>query len=54
MTRLCENRMLCYIDRVNISIAIIPLAHAKGYSEAERGLILSSFFWGFSIRAADA
>jgi ACS family sodium-dependent inorganic phosphate cotransporter len=39
--------VLCYIDRVNISIAIIPLAHAKGYSEAERGLILSSFFWGY-------
>lgn len=39
--------VLCYIDRVNISIAIIPLAHAKGYSEAERGLVLSSFFWGY-------
>lgn len=39
--------VLCYIDRVNISIAIIPLAHAKGYSEAERGLILSAFFWGY-------
>jgi ACS family sodium-dependent inorganic phosphate cotransporter len=37
----------CYVDRVNISIAIIPLAHAKGYSDAERGLILSSFFWGY-------
>jgi ACS family sodium-dependent inorganic phosphate cotransporter len=39
--------VLCYIDRVNISIAIIPLAHAKGYSEAERGVVLSSFFWGY-------
>jgi MFS transporter, ACS family, solute carrier family 17 (sodium-dependent inorganic phosphate cotransporter), other len=39
--------VLCYVDRVNISIAIIPLAHAKGYSEAERGLVLSSFFWGY-------
>ena len=39
--------VLCYVDRVNISIAIIPLAHAKGYSEAQRGLILSSFFWGY-------
>ena len=39
--------VLCYVDRVNISIAIIPLAHAKGYSDAERGLILSSFFWGY-------
>lgn len=41
--------VLCYIDRVNISIAIIPLAHAKGYTEAERGLILSAFFWGYLL-----
>jgi len=38
---------LCYIDRVNISIAIIPLVRDKGYSEVEKGLILSSFFWGY-------
>jgi MFS transporter, ACS family, solute carrier family 17 (sodium-dependent inorganic phosphate cotransporter), other len=38
---------LCYIDRVNISIAIIPLARDKGYDAATRGLILSSFFWGY-------
>lgn len=39
--------VLCYIDRVNISIAIIPLARAKGYDAAARGLILSAFFWGY-------
>jgi ACS family sodium-dependent inorganic phosphate cotransporter len=38
---------LCYIDRVNISIAIIPLARAKGYNPAAKGLILSAFFWGY-------
>ena len=38
---------LCYIDRVNISIAIIPLARAKGYDAAAKGLVLSSFFWGY-------
>jgi len=38
---------LCYVDRVNISIAIIPLAHDKGYDPAARGLILSAFFWGY-------
>jgi ACS family sodium-dependent inorganic phosphate cotransporter len=38
---------LCYIDRVNISIAIIPLAHDRGYNAAERGLVLSAFFWGY-------
>ncbi|HEX4210946.1 MAG TPA: MFS transporter, partial [Candidatus Binataceae bacterium] len=38
---------LCYIDRVNISIAIIPLARANGYDSAAKGLVLSAFFWGY-------
>ncbi len=38
---------LCYIDRVNISIAIIPLAREQGYDAAAKGLVLSSFFWGY-------
>lgn len=38
---------LCYVDRVNISIAIIPLAHDMGFDPAARGLILSAFFWGY-------
>ena len=38
---------ICYIDRVNISIAIIPLARERGYDTAATGLILSSFFWGY-------
>jgi ACS family sodium-dependent inorganic phosphate cotransporter len=38
---------ICYIDRVNISIAIIPLARDRGYDAAATGWILSSFFWGY-------
>ncbi len=38
---------VCYVDRVNISIAIIPLARDRGYDAAASGLILSSFFWGY-------
>ncbi|HUA32694.1 MAG TPA: ACS family MFS transporter [Candidatus Binataceae bacterium] len=38
---------LCYVDRVNISIAIIPLARDKGYDAEAKGLVLSSFFWGY-------
>src|SRR5436309_3512739 len=38
---------ICYVDRVNISIAIIPLARERGYDAAATGLILSSFFWGY-------
>lgn len=39
--------VLCYVDRVSISIAIIPLAHDFGYDAAAQGLILSAFFWGY-------
>jgi MFS transporter, ACS family, solute carrier family 17 (sodium-dependent inorganic phosphate cotransporter), other len=38
---------ICYVDRVNISIAIIPLARDRGYGAAATGVILSSFFWGY-------
>jgi ACS family sodium-dependent inorganic phosphate cotransporter len=38
---------LCYVDRVNISIAIIPLSRDMGFDPAARGLVLSAFFWGY-------
>jgi len=40
---------ICYIDRVNISVAIIPMAKQFGWSDTERGLVLSSFFAGYMI-----
>lgn len=40
---------ICYIDRVNISVAIIPMAEEFGWSDTERGLILSSFFAGYLV-----
>ena len=39
--------MLCYVDRVSISVAIIPLARQQGYDSAAQGLVLSAFFWGY-------
>jgi MFS family permease len=39
--------MLCYLDRVSISVAIIALAREKGYDAAAQGLVLSAFFWGY-------
>lgn len=39
--------VLCYVDRVSISVAIIPLARERGYDAATQGLILSAFFWGY-------
>jgi len=40
---------ICYIDRVNISVAIIPMAEQFGWSDTERGFVLSSFFIGYLV-----
>jgi ACS family sodium-dependent inorganic phosphate cotransporter len=38
---------ICYIDRVNISVAIISMAEDFGWSGTTKGLVLSSFFIGY-------
>ena len=38
--------VVCYADRTNISLAILPMAEERGYSESTTGFILSSFFIG--------
>jgi MFS transporter, ACS family, solute carrier family 17 (sodium-dependent inorganic phosphate cotransporter), other len=40
---------ICYIDRVNISVAIIPMAEEYGWSGATKGAVLSSFFIGYLL-----
>ena len=40
---------VCYIDRVNISVAIIPMAEHFGWSGTEKGLVMSSFFIGYML-----
>jgi ACS family sodium-dependent inorganic phosphate cotransporter len=35
---------ICYIDRVNISVAIIPMQEQFGWSEAQTGIIFSIFY----------
>jgi ACS family sodium-dependent inorganic phosphate cotransporter len=40
---------ICYIDRVNISVAIIPMAEEYGWSATTKGFVLSSFFIGYFI-----
>lgn len=37
--------MLCNMDRVNMSIAILPMAEQFGWSSTTIGLVQSSFFW---------
>ena len=45
---------VCYIDRVNISVAILPMQEAYGWSETTKGFVLSSFFIGYMIAQAPA
>lgn len=40
---------ICYIDRVNISVAIIPMAEEYHWSPTTKGLVLSSFFIGYLL-----
>lgn len=45
-------QMVCYGDRTNISLAILPMAEERGYTESTTGFILSSFFIGCTQRPA--
>ena len=38
---------VAYLDRVNISVAAIAMQESLGWSETEKGLVLSSFFIGY-------
>ncbi|XXG85035.1 hypothetical protein AAC387_Pa11g0203 [Persea americana] len=41
--------LLCNMDRVNMSIAILPMAAEFNWNPATVGLIQSSFFWGYLL-----
>ncbi|XP_074303071.1 sodium-dependent phosphate transport protein 1, chloroplastic-like [Silene latifolia] len=41
--------LLCNMDRVNMSIAILPMSAEYGWNPATVGLIQSSFFWGYLL-----
>lgn len=41
--------VLCNMDKVNMSVAVIPMAKELGWSATDRGLVSSSFFWGYSM-----
>ena len=43
---------VCYIDRVNISVAAIAMQSEFGWSETTKGLVLSSFFVGYMLTQA--
>jgi ACS family sodium-dependent inorganic phosphate cotransporter len=39
--------LICYIDRVNMSVAIIPMSEELGWDQTTQGIVLSSFFYGY-------
>jgi MFS transporter, ACS family, solute carrier family 17 (sodium-dependent inorganic phosphate cotransporter), other len=41
--------VLCNMDKVNMSVAVIPMARDLGWTATDRGLVSSSFFWGYSL-----
>lgn len=41
--------LLCNMDRVNMSIAILPMQEAYQWQPATVGLVQSSFFWGYLL-----
>ncbi len=43
---------ICYIDRINISVAIIPMTERFDWNETQKGLVLSAFFAGYLITQA--
>ncbi|MFT6693151.1 MAG: ACS family sodium-dependent inorganic phosphate cotransporter, partial [Neolewinella sp.] len=40
---------ICYIDRINMSVAIIPMAEDFGWGPQMQGTVLSSFFVGYLL-----
>ena len=44
--------VICYIDRVNISVAIIPMQEQFGWSDSQVGFIFSSFYLGYMLTMA--
>ena len=40
---------ICFLDRIAISVAIIPMSADNGWSPATQGTVMSSFFIGYLI-----
>ena len=41
--------LLCYIDRILMSLAAIEMQNEFGWSDSDKGLVLSSFFMGYLV-----
>ena len=41
--------VLCNLDKVNMSVAIVPMSAHFGWTSVEKGLVQSAFFWGYAF-----
>lgn len=41
--------VICNMDKVNMSVAIIPMSQQYGWAATTSGLVQSSFFWGYTL-----
>lgn len=41
--------VLCNMDKINMSVAIIPMAQDFGWSSSIAGAVQASFFWGYLL-----
>lgn len=41
--------VISYLDRGNLSLAVVPVMHEFGYSAAIMGTLLSCFFWTYAL-----
>eukprot|EP00803_Ostreobium_quekettii_P003718 evm.model.scf_1083.5 EVM.evm.TU.scf_1083.5 scf_1083:48497-52568(-) len=46
---MCIAFILCNMDKVNMSVAVIPMAGELGWSATSRGIVQSAFFWGYTL-----
>ena len=49
MTLLLLGMLLCYIDRIIVSLAAIEMQQEFGWSDSQKGLVLSVFFAGYLV-----
>ncbi|KAJ8901650.1 hypothetical protein NDN08_003857 [Rhodosorus marinus] len=41
--------IICNMDRINVSVAILPMREYYGWSQGTVGIIQSAFFWGYIL-----
>ena len=46
---MCSGILVVYTLRVNMSVAVEKISDDIGWSDSEKGLALSSFYWGYAL-----